>query len=59
MSGGYEWRVSTHCFVLLLQSKYPQANITQLKPWHGHFPQGTYFLSPGSELFEQVRVGEC
>jgi alpha-N-acetylglucosaminidase len=37
-----------------LQDKYPQANITQLKPWHGHMPNGTYFLSPTSELFRQI-----
>jgi alpha-N-acetylglucosaminidase len=31
-------------------TKYPSANITHLPPWHGHFPVGTYFLSPSSSV---------
>ena len=37
-----------------LKDKYPQANITQLAPWHGHMPNGTYFLSPVDPLFRQI-----
>ena len=36
-------------------TKFPDANITHLAPWHGHFPVGTYFLSPTSgDLFRSI-----
>ena len=37
-----------------MQVNFPQANVTHLAPWHGHFPDGTYFLSPSSPLFKQL-----
>lgn len=37
-----------------MRSKYPAANITQNAPWHGHFAEGTFFLSPSSPLFKQI-----
>lgn len=41
-----------------MAAKFPEANITQVAPWHGHFPVGTYFLSPsssaGSKLFQAI-----
>ena len=40
-----------------MQELFPAANVTQLAPWHGHMPEGTYFLSPagaGGELFRRI-----
>ena len=39
------------------QALFPAANITQLAPWHGHMPEGTFFLPPtgaGGALFKQI-----
>ena len=40
-----------------MMTLFPEANITQLPPWHGHMPEGTYFLSPagaGRDLFMRI-----
>ena len=42
-----------------MQRAFPDAGVTQLSPWHGHFPTGTFFLPPAaspasSALFRQI-----
>ena len=37
-----------------MAAKFPGANVTQLAPWHGHMPNGTFFLSPSSPLFHEI-----
>ena len=37
-----------------MAAKFPDANVTQLAPWHGHMPNGTFFLSPSSPLFHEI-----
>jgi alpha-N-acetylglucosaminidase len=34
-----------------MQRRFPHANITQLAPWHAHFTDGTYFLSPATSNY--------
>ena len=42
-----------------MQQAFPGAGVTQLNPWHGHFPTGTFFLPPAaspasSALFRRI-----